>query len=999
MEEAFKRRWFRIGRRSFRWFRITAWLLLLLLLLAGLYLNHVGLPGFLKRALVNKARTQGMELDFTRARLRWYRGLVFENLQLLQSNRPEAPVLRAREADFNATIGWSGNPDIGVSAVELSGASLLWRNLAPHSGPLSISNLTAIISRREGNQIQIDRLSGELERIRFDIDGTITNLAAWRDLFPELHGTKSSVPAAAQIARFVETLHFRQRPELRMTFRGDLRQILQATGQLRIQVPDLASSWVNLTNFSAELKLAGALTNIAALSGRADYLETKFGTVQGVALTSLASPSAGANGEWSYETTVSASDLQTQESTGGMTNTIRIGKLSLSGYAEGSFTNAPGWHGNAKCDLTRVETPWASGKRGIFILDFRPHTGPHPFDPELGFWNRLAAWKLDGEASADDWTVGKVALARVGCSGHWNFPRLEIPTLKGRLYGGEAFVSANLDVITRQAELVNVSDFDVRQLAPVMSDFGRRWIDQFRWDQPPLLRGNAHFITPAWTNPAPDWAACLPTLALHGDVEGAGSFRGFSFNAARSDVHYSNRVWDLRNLLVERSEGKLALDFSSDDQTGVYHFDFKSSIDPQAIKPLVEAEHREFFDQFTTLQPPLVDGELWGKWGSFEQAGLRADLLLSNVVVRGAGMDHVEVSLQYTNGILTARDLHATRAEGRVEGDQIELDFVRQRISFTNVYGTIDPRVVTDAIGKKASRAIAPYRFNPPAAIWLNGTIPMDDVDGADLHFQVAGRKFQVRNLMADQLKGDVHWVGTGLLLTNVEGRVYGGRIAGHALFDFSPPVGTDVRFDAAVSDIDLPSFIGSLRMTNELEGVVGGHLAIVSGNTENRTNWNGFGRVTLHDGFIWEIPIFGIFSPALNAIMPGVGKSKVREGAMNFGITNSWLHTEDLELRASMLRLQYRGKVDIDQKVDAVVEAELLRDTWMVGRVLSLALAPFAKLFEYRVSGSLTDPVSEPLHIPKFLMMTLRPFHSLKRILPEKPVTDPGEARPVPTP
>ena len=38
--------------------------------------------------------------------------------------------------------------------------------------------------------------------------------------------------------------------------------------------------------------------------------------------------------------------------------------------------------------------------------------------------------------------------------------------------------------------------------------------------------------------------------------------------------------------------------------------------------------------------------------------------------------------------------------------------------------------------------------------------------------------------------------------------------------------------------------------------------------------------------------------------------------------------------------------------------------------------------MFEYRLTGTLGEPVAEPVHIPKFLLLALEPFKALQGIL-----------------
>ena len=68
-------------------------------------------------------------------------------------------------------------------------------------------------------------------------------------------------------------------------------------------------------------------------------------------------------------------------------------------------------------------------------------------------------------------------------------------------------------------------------------------------------------------------------------------------------------------------------------------------------------------------------------------------------------------------------------------------------------------------------------------------------------------------------------------------------------------------------------------------------------------------------------------------------------------------------------------------------VQAELLRDTWVVGPVISLALWPVSKVFEYKVTGSLSAPKTEPVFlIPKIMLLPFHPLRTFKDLVPTQP-------------
>jgi len=176
-----------------------------------------------------------------------------------------------------------------------------------------------------------------------------------------------------------------------------------------------------------------------------------------------------------------------------------------------------------------------------------------------------------------------------------------------------------------------------------------------------------------------------------------------------------------------------------------------------------------------------------------------------------------------------------------------------------------------------------------------------------------------------------------------------------------------------------------------EQQGQLSGHLDIDQANTRDRKSWSGRGQVDLRDGLIWDIPIFGVFSKALDILVPGSGESRASEGAATFIITNSVILTEDLKIRAPAVNMLYRGTADFDGRVDAVVEAEVLRNAPVLGPLISKVLLPITKLFEYKVTGTLGDPKAVPLWLPiKFVTMPiellLHPVNTLKGVFPGTP-------------
>ena len=210
----------------------------------------------------------------------------------------------------------------------------------------------------------------------------------------------------------------------------------------------------------------------------------------------------------------------------------------------------------------------------------------------------------------------------------------------------------------------------------------------------------------------------------------------------------------------------------------------------------------------------------------------------------------------------------------------------------------------------------------------------------------------------------------------------YGGTANGSADFDFRVPhEGADYHFAVNVTNVNLHLLAVDLwSPTNTLEGTLAGQLVVTNASTEDLKSWRGSGQVSLHNGLLWDIPIISIVSPVLNTVSPGLGNSRATEATGKFRIANGVISTDSLEIRSTMTRLEYVGTIDLQQNVNAHVTAHLLRDTWVVGPLVSTALWPVSKIFEYHVTGPLENPKSEPIYVlPRLLLIPLHPIRTLE--------------------
>jgi hypothetical protein len=643
-----------------------------------------------------------------------------------------------------------------------------------------------------------------------------------------------------------------------------------------------------------------------------------------------------------------------------------------------------------------VQTPHFGARDFQFTVKLTaPADAPTNFDSSWDVWTNTQSYQLEWSARLANLRSKKLNADSLVGNGLWRAPELTVGNLSAKLGGGQFDDAAKLNVATRELTFTNFSDFDVRTVAALLTEKMRRQLAEISWTQPPRLQIGGSVVLPAWTNNEPDWRGEVqPTVSLAVQLSVTNAVvRGVKIDAAQTHFTYKNLVWDFSDLAFVQSKTHLEIVGTEHDATKKFSGHVRGVFDPETAWPFLTASNAVHAFKIVTFTEPLaLDVTASGRLDDFNGLAANGNVALTNFAVRGENFGDVTTAVNYTNRVLEL--LHPLMHTGvqTATADKIILDFNARLIYFTNGFTRTDPEKFTRAIGPKTARLVAPYHFLQTPTARVNGQIPLRDMnggrdmEGVDMRFDVLQlTPFQWSRLKTPGIMGTIHWLGQTLILTNVTADFYGGRGNGFASFDFRPAhPGADYKFMMDVTNVDLHLFVaGMTARTNHLEGALAGKLTVTHADTRDWLTWDGFGNARLRDGLIWDAPIFGILSPVLNTLSPGLGNSRATEATAKFSITNGVIFTDSLEIRSLVARLNYIGTADLNGKVNARVTAQLLRDIWVVGPLISTIFTPVSKLFEYQVSGSLQNPKMAPVYVPKFLLMPLHPIRSLEQMFP----------------
>jgi hypothetical protein len=489
------------------------------------------------------------------------------------------------------------------------------------------------------------------------------------------------------------------------------------------------------------------------------------------------------------------------------------------------------------------------------------------------------------------------------------------------------------------------------------------------------------------------------SLDLQVRVDGRdAAYNGFPAPEAGVTLTISNEVLRLRDLTVQRPEGRADLSYDLDLVRRDFRWRVQSQVDPPAAAPAVDPVLPDIVRLFSFSAPPRVTGEVWGNWNPPKVVNFALQLAATNFTFRGEPFLSLEGALLKTGSQLTATNVRVRHVTGDVEAPGVGYDIPGHLVSLTNARSVMDPLVAARCIGPFLEELLKPYRFAAPPAVEVNGLVHAGGTTaGSDLLLAVQGGPFAFWRFNTRNLSTVVRWTGERVGVTNVACEFYGGRLSGEFILDLLDGREPRFNFQARATDFDLPALLhdtvpstnqiaGTVPSTNRIAGTVTGTIVITNAVVSDWTSWQGYGQARMRDGMLWDLPIFGVLSKVINLVAPGTGNSRATAAQGHYTITRSVIRTDDLQIEAGPARLQYVGTVDFQGNVEARVMAEVLRGTPLIGPFISLVFSPAAKALEFRVTGTLGAPVLKPVYVPHFLLPLFNPLGTMQGLLAPKP-------------
>lgn len=1036
-------RWVRV-RRVVRSFRILGLLLLLFLAGALLYLNTIGLPRFIQARISQALESQGIHLRFQRFRLSGYRQILVENVSFGTPQATNQPQVSLKRASLVLNRDALHHFNLKVDGLDVQDGTLRWPLTATNTPPIQVTGIRGSLRFMGDDRWDLSDFYAKAFGATFAVNATVTNAQAFQKKGTGAGTNAIPVPWQAKLQQFAQTMQqvkFAETPEFVASLTGDAKDPSSFKAEVHLQGKGAETPWgqaqdVDLTaallprgtNGSSALTLLLRISEVqtrwsklarVVLSGRGDYsfdqgapIETEWSlqsdsiawkgggatVVRGAAKTALTTLG-------DYNTTIS---FASSNLTFGSSTTTRPAfemafrhlaptQDRLSGWFESwsstrnllSGANL-GKSGEWKLNWESLRSPDFAGGQSTWTGSFQ-ESASHPNIPAgrpWSNWGILQKFQILAHVAATDGRFGAWKGTNLDFEVDWTAPALNVKNLRGQFGTGQMRVDGSLDLESEVGKINTDVSLDWEWFRPLLPFPIQKEVASTAWESNPKLVFSSRWTLPSTIN---ELGQALQHGRAQGTLEtGPGLLRSLAVQSLQTTFSVTNGQWRIHELQLATPDGPLRATATFNEDTSAFGAEVNSQLSPAWISPLLNEDGKFVLRTFNWTEPPKISVAVTGVLGSSKELFAKGKLSATNFVFRDQHWDSLSTSFSYTNLFINLADFVLMREPPR----ELRAPFggfdLREMVGYvTNAVSNIDPIPFVTVMGDQVLNAVAPYHFLEPPNVKINGRIPTTVVKKADLVFDIEGTKFNYWRFNMPDVKAQVIWKGNNLSVSNVTGTFYGGHAEWEGHFHFLDDDSADYGFTGTVTNADLRTLLADIIPstnalgTNQMSGKLNGKLVLVSANTEDWKSWKGYGDARLREGQLWSTPIFGFFTPALNAISPGLGNNTATAATGAFTMDKSVIYTKNLEVRAPALRLKYQGSVDFDGNLDATAMAEPLRDAWVVGRAVSMAFWPISKALEYKVTGTLSSPQTKPLHIPKVMLFPFRPIQSLKELFP----------------
>lgn len=286
----------------------------------------------------------------------------------------------------------------------------------------------------------------------------------------------------------------------------------------------------------------------------------------------------------------------------------------------------------------------------------------------------------------------------------------------------------------------------------------------------------------------------------------------------------------------------------------------------------------------------------------------------------------------------------------------------------------INPQALMQMIGVLGPELKEFGRFQGPVKAMGSGVADYGGMTNTDFSVVVEGAGVGIGVFLTEQCSFSMRMVGCTNTLSDVRGRIYGGEFSGTAVFVAPTPPASNVayRIEAKISQADVKELSALAPREKEKKEGYRGRLAgtvTVQGlmGTGNGKTATGEGHVTISNGRVFTMPLFGGLTELMTKYIPGLNFVLTQTDAnADFAIGDGRVYSDKVTVAGDVISMSGRGQYYFDGGLDFKVQVKLLKEKTIVGKIVQWITLPISELFEFRLGGTLEKPRWSTQHLSK---------------------------------
>ncbi|HON08849.1 MAG TPA: hypothetical protein PLW02_12195, partial [Verrucomicrobiota bacterium] len=474
---------------------------------------------------------------------------------------------------------------------------------------------------------------------------------------------------------------------------------------------------------------------------------------------------------------------------------------------------------------------------------------------------------------------------------------LFIKHLRFKTDSGSIDINGNVNLDSKDIILNINSLIDLKEISNYSSSAISNILQEINPNTTPLINLTVQGKLPILTN-SYSTLNIFSNLYISGEARISNvSFRTIDVSSLAATFEFSNSILNIKDLKVVSVSNIFNCKATHNFETKDIKTEFYCLIEPHLIGNFIPSISSTLKLLETTV-PFEVSGNFTGNITNIENGEVNGLISATNFLFRGKYINELRSGFDYAEKVLSFSDFELIRTNEQARGEKIIADFNQERVYLKSVWGNVNPDDLSEAIGEKVHNAFSKVKFGIPPSVSAEGSVPMHGSIG-DIRFNIYAPDVKWWKLNPKKVSCTVYWKDETMLITNYQSEFYGGNMDLTLFTDFSEKSTTNLFCDVILTNVNSKFLLRDILLKpKNVEGKVSGNLSISSPSIDDYQKWNGRGRVVLEDGLIWDMPIFGIFSPILNTITPGLGNSRANFASASFIVTNGMVASSDLEIR-----------------------------------------------------------------------------------------------------